>query len=216
MLSGVDTLSAQAIPHHERSRKIKGMTERTNIYFDFEFIDDGQTIVPISIGMCTDAIALTETAPSVVQGWREAGDLVKFDFYQEYAFDPARANNWVREHVFPHLDAHRCPSWVGSGESRAVIARQIKEWISDVCGNTQPRFWGYYPSYDWVCMCQHFGSMTQGPEGWPIRPECLMQLADQMGVNKSKFPGQEKEHHALADAKWNRDLHRMLKDKKDE
>ena len=25
-----------------------------NIYFDFEFVDDGEAIIPISLGMCTE------------------------------------------------------------------------------------------------------------------------------------------------------------------
>ena len=43
---------------------------KTNIYFDFEFIDDGDRVTPISIGMCTDAMELTATAPDVVAGRR--------------------------------------------------------------------------------------------------------------------------------------------------
>lgn len=189
----------------------------TNIYFDFEFIDDGREIVPISLGMCTNPIALTATAPAVVDGRMAAGDFVECNFYQEYEFDPARCNDWVRENVLPHLDANRSPYGVGSGERRPVVARRIMEWVADVCGDTTPRFIGYYPSYDWVCLCQHFGMMTQGPKGWPIRPDCLMQLADELGVWKDRFPEQEgAKHNALADAQWNRKLHTFLLEKKAE
>lgn len=160
--------------------------KRTDIYFDFEFIDDGRDIVPISLGMCTN---------------------YGKDLYTEYEFDPARASDWVRENVFPNLSS--LP--IGSpGCVRRWVAGEMKEWVRDACGDSKPRFWGYYPSYDWVLLCQHFGTMMQGPKGWPIRPECLMQMADQLGVSKDEFPEQDKEHHALADAKWNRKLHGLL------
>lgn len=162
------------------------MTNRTNIYFDFEFIDDGREIVPLSLGMCTN----------------DGKHL-----YREYPFDPARANDWVREHVFPQLDKPRI-GWEKS--SRAVNASIIESWVKDACGDNKPQFWGYFPSYDWVCLCQHYGAMMQMPKGWPFRPGCLMQLADYLGVARDDFPKQVGEHHALNDAKWNRELHGML------
>jgi hypothetical protein len=187
------------------------MTDQTDIYFDFEFIEDGREIIPISLGMCTAPATLTETAPEIVAGRRQVGDLVKAEFYQEYEFDPARANEWVRTNVFPHLDSYR-EERVGTGSRRLEVTAWIKEWLADVCGDSQPRFWGYYPSYDWVCLAQHFGTMVQMPEGWPVRPECLMQYADYLGISSKAFPKRAgNEHNALADAEWNRDLHRYLK-----
>lgn len=160
--------------------------KRTDIYFDFEFIDDGRDIVPISLGMTA--------------GYGK-------DIYIEYNFDPARASDWVRENVFPHLEQF---STTGCALDRWTAGESIRDWVESACGDTKPRFWGYYPSYDWTLLCQHYGTMIQGPKGWPIRPECLMQMADQLGVPESEFPKQDKEHHALADAKWNRQLHELL------
>lgn len=173
------------------------MTEdkRTDIYFDFEFIDDGREIIPISVGMCVaddTSVARIHEAPELLL---------------EYSFDPARASDWVRENVLPHLEQFSRP---GCGLDRWTAGQSIVEWVDGVCGDTKPRFWGYYPSYDWVLLCQHFGTMMQLPKGWPIRTQCLMQMADQLGVSKDEFPKQEDEHHALADAKWNRNLHELL------
>ena len=172
----------------------------TNIYFDFEFIDDGREIIPISLGMCTD--------PFHGSGISMPGQTL----YLEYQFDLARTNDWVRENVIPHLAQPFEPLRAGVMRlPRHEAAQEIVAWVKQVCGDTEPRFWGYYPSYDWVLLCQHFGAMTQGPEGWPIRPECLMQFADQLGVSKDDFPVQpENAHNALADAKWNRTLHDYL------
>lgn len=177
------------------------MTAQTNIYFDFEFIDDGREIVPISVGMCAVEPIEPYYAP--------AG--FSFELYVEYEFDPARANDWVRAHVFPRLEQHGTQHGVGGGHPRRKVAEAIREWVAVVCGNTQPRFWGYYPSYDWVCLMQHFGTMTQAPKGWPMRPECLMQMADNLGVAREDFPADPTNaHNALADAKWNRDLYTHL------
>lgn len=170
----------------------------TDIYFDFEFIDDGKEIVPISLGMCAQV------------------DDVPREFYTEYMFDPDRANDWVRENVFPHLtntDFRGAGGRVGKvGMTRATAAPEIVEWVKGVCGDTNPRFWGYYPSYDWVLLCQHFGTMMELPKGWPKRPECLKQLAGLSDIRGVALPTQPRDtYNALADAKRNRELHEYLK-----
>ena len=184
--------------YYRRDKETEKVTEKvTDIYFDFEFIDDGREIVPISLGMCV------EDDPNVVRAFEAPEMLI------EYHFDPARANDWVRENVFPHLEQFSRP---GCGVDRWVARESIEEWVKGICGDTKPRFWGYYPSYDWVCLCQHWGTMMQLPKGWPIRPGCLKQLADTLGVPKTSFPAQSVgAHQALADAKWNRELHGFLK-----
>lgn len=181
----------------------------TNTYFDFEFIDDGQTITPISVGMCTDDRQLAQDSPEVLQGLMAAGDYCLSHLYIEYQFDPSRANDWVRKHVFPHLQYFE--TYVGTGRKRPAAAHKIQEWVAEVCGDTKPRFVGYYPSYDWVLLCQHFGTMMQTPDGWPMRPICLRQLAEDIGIPSSEFPKQSgTEHHALSDAIWIRELDGFL------
>ncbi len=132
---------------------------KTDIYFDFEFIDDGKAITPISLGMCTQ--------PS---GEAYVIDKPPHELYIEYAFDPAQASDWVRENVFPNLELLK-GSYIGSGMRRCHAANIISDWVSKVCGeNKPPIFWGYYPSYDWVCLMQHWGTLMQKPKGWPSRP----------------------------------------------
>ena len=170
----------------------------TNIYFDFEFIEDGSTITPISLGMvCGDK-----------------------EFYIEYKFDPARANEWVRENVFPHLAF--CP-WrrdfhnprkltVDRSMDRPEAANHIAEWVRDVARG-RPVFVGFCASYDWVCLMQHFGPMIAKPGMWPYAPYDLAQEYDNLppGIDRGKLqPPQENEHDALADAKWNREFHRAI------
>ena len=177
------------------------MAQTTDIYFDFEFIDDGREIVPISLGMCV----------ADPHGFGEVMEVPGKELYLEYEFDPARANDWVREHVFPQLGDRgktRGPGW---GHTRGMAAQEIAGWVSRRCGDTKPKFWGYYPSYDWVLLCQHFGTLMQRPKGWPKRPMCLKQQAEACGLMIDQYPMQpEGQHHALVDAKWNRDLHKAI------
>lgn len=110
-------------------------------------------------------------------------------FYAEFAeCDLARASPWVRENVFPHLTGKKTP--------RAEITAALVEFMGE-----KPEIWAYYADYDWVALCQLFGTMMQLPEGWPMYCRDVKQLCD--GIGNPKLPGQASgEHNALADAVW--------------
>lgn len=175
------------------------MTEpKTRYFFDTEFIEDGKTIELISIGMvCDDG--------------RE--------FYAESMdVDLTKANDWVKENVIPHL-WHRQENkrefnlWsrdggVGGYLRRDLIAHQLLTFVS--IGHHKPEFWAYYADYDWVVLCQLFGTMIDLPSGWPMFCMDLKQEAVRLG--DPQLPEQSiTEHHALADAKWNYDVGLFLK-----
>lgn len=157
-------------------------------WFDTEFIEDGQTIDLLSIGI-------------VAEDGRE--------FYAEVQdADLSRANEWVQANVIPSLwhlklDKREYNRWTRDGGRggllvRKRIAQEIVIWI----GEDKPEFWGYYADYDWVVLCQLFGTMMDLPKGWPMYCRDIKQLCDDLG--NPKLPEQGKgEHHALADAKWN-------------
>ncbi len=106
--------------------------------------------------------------------------------------DYDRASEWVKDNVFPHLvgEAYRLP--------RATIAADIVEFVGD-----KPEFWGYYADYDWVVLCQLYGTMMDLPKGWPMYCRDIKQWCDSMG--NPRLPEQAgAEHNALQDAQWNR------------
>lgn len=110
--------------------------------------------------------------------------------------DWSRASPWVQENVIPFMEGKRTP--------RKLIADQIKEF----CGE-KPVFWAYYADYDWVALCQLYGTMMDLPEGWPKYCRDVKQLADSIGNPIFKrLTGQT--HHALDDALWVRDFHVFL------
>lgn len=111
--------------------------------------------------------------------------------------DLSRASEWVKENVLPHLQG-------GPAHNTAGIAHMVKKWAGE-----NPEFWGYYADYDWVVLCQLYGTMMDLPKGWPMYCRDIKQLCDSLG--NPKLPEQGKgEHHALADARWNRAVYEFL------
>ena len=103
--------------------------------------------------------------------------------------DLSKASQWVNENVIPHL-----------GESRASSKLALRECLQVFCKDT-PEFWGYYADYDWVVLCQLFGTMMDLPKGWPMYCRDLRQALDVKGWSGIKQPD-EARHHALDDARW--------------
>lgn len=101
-----------------------------------------------------------------------------------------------------------------------------------------PEFWADYCSYDWVVFCWLFGKMIDLPKGFPMYCNDIQQLLRQKanvfinkvsydsgnhtildlkeGINEIKnstdYPKQDdsKKHHALEDARYDRDLYNFL------
>lgn len=121
------------------------------------------------------------------------------EFYAESSdTDRSRASQWVRENVLPYL--------ASVGDSGPQIAYQLRQFIGN---DPHPEFWGYYADYDWVVFCQLFGTMMQLPKHWPKYCRDVKQLCDDRGNPQLPEVGKN-EHHALADARWNRDAWEYL------
>lgn len=122
-------------------------------------------------------------------------------YYENSEVDWSKASQWVLDNVKPHLNGT-----VHQVASKAKIARFVRQFVSDA---TPPEFWGYYADYDWVALCWLYGTMMDLPDGWPMYCRDLKQWADMLG--NPALPEQGKgEHHALADATWNRDAYAFL------
>lgn len=128
---------------------------------------------------------------------------VREDGAQYYAevieCDLSRASTWVRENVIPHLNG---------GISRLVradIAADLVEFAGE-----KPEFWGYYADYDWVALCQLYGTMMGLPKGWPMYCRDMKQLCDDLG-NPRLPPQVGDAHHALNDAIWTHAAWQQLK-----
>lgn len=167
-------------------------------WLDTEFIEDGKTIDLVSIGI-------------VAEDGREL-------YAESLNADLSRASDWVRDNVLTHLwsrqtDKRAANEWHRDGGSGGLLSRQaIASEIVRFCDPEQygkPEFWGYYADYDWVVLCQLFGTMMELPNGWPMFCMDIKQLCVEQG--DPRLPEQGKgEHHALADARWNREAWQVL------
>lgn len=141
-------------------------------WFDTEFIEDGRTIDLISIGV-------------VAEDGRE--------YYAELkdGWDATKASEWVVENVLNHLtqaSEHQ--------RTRADVAKDLVAFMGE-----KPEIWAYYADYDWVALCQLFGTMMDLPKSWPMFCRDLKQLMETEGLN-GELPPHEGEHNALNDARW--------------
>lgn len=109
-------------------------------FIDTEFIEDGVTIDLISIGIAS-----------------EDGHL----FYAlNKECDYSRASDWVKQNVLVHVENSGKPRG-----NKVDIADDILRFVGE---NTNPQFWGDFAAYDWVALCQIFGTMMDLPKGWPM------------------------------------------------
>src|ERR1035437_849187 len=162
---------------------------RTRYFFDTEFMEDGEVIELLSIGI--------------------VGDDGREYYAESNDADRSHAIPWVKTNVLPHLTDRPNPV---TGRRRAPIAGDILKFIN--AGDHAPEFWAYYGDYDWVVLCQLYGTMMDLPESWPKFAMDVKQLCVSLG--DPKLPEQHTtEHNALEDARWTRDAHSWLTGQKE-
>lgn len=161
----------------------------TTWFLDTEFHEDGRIIDLISIALVSDR---TEYYAVASDGW-----------------DPLVCNKWVRTNVLPKLPPKTDTAW----RTRHLIAREITELF--MRDHEHPSIWGYYSDYDWVVLCQLFGSMLDLPKCLPMHCLDLKQEMNRLGIKGDELPpalqNQIGEHNALSDARWTRDLYYYLR-----
>ena len=109
-----------------------------------------------------------------------------------------KASDWVQSNVIPKLTSH-------FREPRERIAEKIIQFAG-----WKPEFWAYYGAYDWVALCQLYGSMIDLPRGWPMLCLDTKQLSILMGIPRLPIQPEDDAHNALVDAKWTREAYLFL------
>lgn len=153
-------------------------------FFDTEFIENGETIDLVSIGIVSE-IGRTYYAISK-------------------EFDPTKADSWVIENVLTLLVKDGKPIEPENWKSREQIKNDILAFVDD-----DPQFWAWYGAYDWVCLAQLFGKMVNLPAHFPMYARDIKLLAELKG-NPPKPSQAGSKHNALEDARWNRMFYNML------
>lgn len=110
-------------------------------------------------------------------------------YYAEPAeTDRSRASEWVRDNVLPELTGPVYP--------KADIARQIVGFVGP-----DPEFWAWYADYDWVALCQLYGTMMDLPDPFPMYCRDFKQWTDENGKPEMD-QRRGAVHNALDDALW--------------
>lgn len=152
-------------------------------FIDTEFIDRERVLDLISLGVVAD------------------------DGREFYAisteFDPAHANTFVRDVVLPQLEPRDHPAWM----SRT----QMKDRLVEFIGSDEPRFWSFAGApWDYMAIAQLFPLAERVPDGWLYTAYDVLLLIESAGVSGDdpRLPSAPPDvHHALADARWARELH---------
>lgn len=155
-------------------------------WYDTEFYEDGERIHLISFAI------VAEDGSELY--WENA------DF--DWGIVPE--DHWLQGNVRPHLDNFLF------GVPKSEITYQVKRFIQ-YKSLSNNELWGYYADYDHVVLAQLFGRMVDMPEGIPWYTLDIKQEAHRLG--NPELPKQTStEHHALADARWNKEAWQFLQD----
>lgn len=196
------------------------------ITLDTEFLDDGETIEMISIGLVAE------------DGRTFYGVNADADWARIQIHDNAR-DRWLFDNVFRHLPMRETGMklrgsgeslWLPDGDADEVMSRKsIAIEVEAFLRSSQPfETWAYYSANDHVALYQLFGPMIEAcrDHAVPMRTSCLKQEeVMQKRRSEAEDPGwwdeyvapyrpvqdSATEHHALHDAEHDMDLARWLR-----
>lgn len=179
--------------------------EKTTFFLDFISIglvgDDGREFYAVSNEFDLDRV------------WRWHGGWVKDNvlkrIFDDFEDDGLKFNKWSFQRRLEKF-----------GESREQIAGRLREFL----GYTGPglleppaeelEFYAYYAAYDWVMLTSLEGGFERLPAGFPFFCFDLKQKMAEWGLSKewqeTRLPAPDDEHHALADARWNKQLYHEI------
>lgn len=174
------------------------------IWYDWEFLEDGSTIAPISVGM-------------VAEDGREY-----YAVFRDAPWKRIKKHDWLMANVVPHLPQphgdwilHMPKAWLIDFHNPAVkkrdrIADEVRAFLE---ASAPVELWGYYAAYDHVALAQLWGPMIDRPAAMPMFTHDLMQLIGHLGTTDAVLPSPPKDaHNALADARWTRDAwHELMR-----
>lgn len=168
-------------------------------WIDCEFLENGFVIVPISIGIVAeDDRELYLINRSYVEQLKVYPDAGEIYWHGNYV----KRNDFVVKNVDP---------FVVDDVENQYFYTEWPELLLDFFSNNgkitsrnNVELWGYYGAYDHVVLAQVFGPMIKLPE--PI-PMYTMEIKQLPNAKLKQMPFRDEiEHHALADARYQKKL----------
>jgi hypothetical protein len=171
--------------------------------YDTEFIDDGERIELLSIGIVAEDgreyYAVTSDPKVIDRAWRtlSGGEYwlrknVLNSFPIKQGPITFTQNNWAPNDSHPDWDKRR---------TREEMAREVTTFLRY---ETDIELWAWYAAYDHVAFSQLFGKMIDLPLGFPMYTNDIKQEHRRLGY--PRIPEQAQgAHNALEDARWNMD-----------
>jgi hypothetical protein len=159
------------------------------VYHDWEFLETGNSVYPISVGMVA-----------------ETGEELYYVF-QDAPWDRIAEHDWLSNNVVPNLraDKHNLLSTM-------YIRHAVDNWLFKLSQLSSIELWGWYSSYDHVCLAQLYGKMVNLPDWVPMWTNDIKQEAVRLGDptivdvrETSEMP-----HNALDDARAELRMHQWL------
>lgn len=178
------------------------------IFYDTEFLENGETIRLISIGMIREdgktLYRVVNDPKLMIDTWNHAWlrknvipSLPLACIYPEHDIDDSYKDLVVWESHHPHYGCVK-PRW--------EIEQAVKDFVLDT---PNPELWAYYSAYDHVALCQLFGRMIDLPTGFPMYTNDLKSEIARLG--NPRVPEQATGlHNALSDAIWNKETYKYL------
>lgn len=188
-------------------------------FYDWEFLEDGSTIDPISIGIVSDdgreyyavnsdanwakvrahSFLRENVLPSLPTPARYLKDLRSLNEHGR--------NEWYRK--FWELDKTSTlvkPLW--------VIRNEVLAFLRGVHEGDPIELWSWYAAYDHVALAQLWGPMSQMPEELPRFTHDIEQYACSKGVSTDELARVESSvaHNALDDAIYHMSMFNFVRD----
>lgn len=185
-------------------------------WYDFEFLEDGRTIDPISVGV------VAEDGREYYAVWDNIND--------EPLYSRICEHRWLVKNVVPHLPLVPQPDgelvhlegaqrkvlgatvpyyyektrWALDMDSTVVKPRRLirAELRGFFLADEEPELWAWYAAYDHVALAQLWRPMADLPANLPMYTNDLRQTVRQVGIREQDLPTLPPgaAHHPLSDA----------------
>ncbi len=185
-------------------------------FIDTEFIEDGKTIDLVSIGIVAEDgrelyLQSVEFDPSKASEWVQENVFPNLSvcphanvttdsrcpYVQDLHYHRNKGQCTFSDPDKRIIGAHTDCSW----RTRNQLAHEVFVFM-DVKKYGIPKLWGWCSGYDFVALCQIYGTMMDLPAGYPHYMRDMQHLLDERGIADSALPQVEgTAHNALNDAK---------------